>query len=96
MKNNLLRKITSITLKLINDLEKDLEKNPIDLQDKKNVISFVVKLFPVILKLDKMQTLQQNDKNISATDLKIINDFLQRKSTECKDQTNQNNQLELI
>lgn len=96
MKNNLLRKITSITLKLINDLEKDLEKTPIDLQDKKNVISFVVKLFPVILKLDKMQTLQQNDKNISATDLKIINDFLQRKSTECKDQTNQNNQLELI
>jgi hypothetical protein len=94
MKNNLLRKITSITLKLINDLEKDLEKTPIDLQDKKNLISFVVKLFPVILKLDKMQTLEQ--KNISDTDLKIINDFLHRKSADRKEDTNQNNQLELI
>jgi hypothetical protein len=79
MKEDLLNKITKIILHMIGELEKDIKKTPTDLQDKKNTIISVAKLFPMILKIEQIQALQQRNINISTDDLKIIDDFLRRK-----------------
>jgi hypothetical protein len=83
MKNNLLSKTTKIILRLINALERDIEQNLISLKDKKVTMDLINKLFPIILKLDKMKALEDDKKisdNVSENDLRIISDFLQRKS----------------
>ncbi len=77
MNNNLINKTTSIILKLVNALEEDMDQNLISFKDKKMAIDLMNKLFPIIVKLEKLKVME-SDEDITNNDLRIINDFLKR------------------
>ena len=75
--SEMLNKVSNLILKLINDLEDDISDHKISLKDKKHFTDLVNKLLPMILKLQKAQSLEGSNK-MSDNDLKIISDFLEK------------------
>lgn len=75
--SDILNRISNMILKLVTDLENDIGSNTISLKDKKHFTDLVNKLLPMILKLQKINSLENNNK-LCENDLKIISDFLEK------------------
>ncbi len=75
--NSLVLKIANLILKLVNDLENDINYGSRTLKDKKTFTDLVNKLLPMIIKLEKIKSSDRDDL-LNSKDLKIINEFLEK------------------
>ena len=73
----LLQKVTNLILVLLGQLEKNISGEAISLKDKKIMIDSIAKLLPMILRIQKIENLNDATK-IGENDLKIINNFLEK------------------